>query len=92
MSTEQKYKKVTTTAAFADGVVDFGFECDHILMVQDGTGTITFSWDGTTGSNDGEFDQGDKWIQFDGLKKSKVFVKSSIPGDLVRIWAWKESN
>lgn len=72
--------------------VDFGFEADHIMIVHDGTGDITLSWDGTTGSNDGKFVPNDNWIQFDDLEKSKIFLKSTVGADPVRVWAWRKST
>jgi len=86
---EQFFDKVTMTDEFGDTVLNFGFEANHIIIANDGTGVLTFSWNGQTGTNDGEITATDKSIAMDGMEKSKVFLKTDNPGDTARVWAWK---
>ena len=87
-STENYYSTPTAlTANFQK--FDFGFEANHLMIIHDGTGKITWSWNGQTGTNDGDLEAADSWIALDGMEKSRMFVKSDNPGDVVRIWAWK---
>lgn len=90
MAKEDFYKKETLDGTFE--VFEFGFEADRILVIQDGTGDWVFSWDGKTGTNDGDLIPTDGWIQFDGLEKSRIFIKTDNPGDEARVWAWRRSS
>lgn len=90
---EQFYSgKVILTADYSDTQLDFGFESDHLMIANDGTGELTFSFNGQTGTNDGDISALDRSAAFDGMAKSKIFVKTDNPGDQARIWAWKDKS
>ena len=87
---EQYYSGILTLSGdYADNMLEFGFECNHIIITNDGSGVLTFSWTGQAGSNDGDLSAADKSIAMDGLEKSKLFLKTNNPGDTARVWAWK---
>jgi len=90
MADSEQYYSGTLTLSddYADNQLEFGFECNHIIIANDGTGVLSFSWTGQTGTNDGDISPADKSIAMDGLEKSKVFLKASIAGP-ARVWAWK---
>ena len=90
MAKENFYKKLSLTADFQK--FDFEFESDHILIVHDGTGNLVMSWDGKTATNDGDIFSFDAFIEFNHLQKSKIFIKTSNPTDVVRVWAWRSEK
>lgn len=95
MAKETFYDLITLGTDFEK--IEFNFDSDAILLVLgDGitpvVGNVTFSWNGTTGSNDGTLVPLDNWIQFDDLNKSQMFLKSTNAGDKVRLWAWMRSK
>jgi hypothetical protein len=91
MARETFYKKDTlSNTAFKQ--YDFDFESDALMIIHDGTGDIKISWNGQTASDDGDLFPSDGFIVFDNLGKSKVFLKSTVNNDPVRIWAWQGSR
>jgi hypothetical protein len=71
---------------------EFGLESDGIMLLHDGTGDVTISWTGETGSDDGLMKPSDGFLAFDNLNKSKIALKSTVNNDPVRIFAWRRSK
>lgn len=91
MSKETFYEAILVPNA--DFVVkEFGFESDGIMLLHDGTGDVTISWTGTTGSDDGLMKPSDGFLVFDNLNKSRIALKSTIDNDPVRVFAWTRSK
>ena len=73
-------------------IKDFEFESDGIMLLHDGTGDVTISWTGQTGTVNGLMKPSDGFLVFDNLNKSKIALKSTINNDPVRIFAWRGSK
>ena len=88
---ESFYEKVTlSNTGFI--LKEFGFESDAVLIIHDGTGNITFSWTGETGTVDGELYPDDGFIALDNICQSRVALQSTVNGDVARVFAWRRSK
>lgn len=70
--------------------IEFGFEAEHIRIIHDGTGTLTLSFDKTT--TDGKMLSTDTPLELLDLRMSKIWIKSSVATDPVRVYAWRSGR
>jgi hypothetical protein len=70
--------------------VVYGFAAQHLILVNDGKATLSFSFNGE--DLDGEIFRCDKSLSLAWKGHSKLWLKVSsvTPATQVRIWAWVE--
>jgi hypothetical protein len=80
------YSNGTASSTSFTPAVAFGFTSKKVMIKNDGTQDITFSFDGATAH--GLLKNADPMIQFDNKQNTQIFFRATTVGSTYRIWAW----
>ena len=80
------YSNGTASSTGYTLAVAFGFTSRKVMIKNDGTQDITFSFDGAT--DHGLLKNADPMIQFENKQNTQIFFKATTVGSTYRIWAW----
>jgi len=89
MSKRIHFEDYAAPTSYGDPI-EFGFEAEHMRIIHDGNGTLTISFDKT--ATDGKMLSTDTPLELLDLRMSKIWIKSSVDTDPVRVYAWRSGR